>query len=110
LKQAYHGRERQGKGTHEFCRQRFCFKEDKNANGKYLLPGAIDPHVHYGVYTPINEASRTESRSAAVGGGVTTMIWMLRLYDSYSRDLSLAKRALLLPLNYQPSSSSARFT
>src|ERR687883_2095698 len=53
-----------------------------NAHGKYVLPGAIDPHVHYGVYTPIDEAARSESRSAAVGG-VTTMIRMLRLYDSY---------------------------
>jgi dihydropyrimidinase len=53
-----------------------------NARGNYVLPGAIDPHVHYGVYTPIDEAARTESRSAAVGG-VTTMIRMLRLYDSY---------------------------
>jgi dihydropyrimidinase len=54
-----------------------------DAAGKYVLPGAIDPHVHYGVYTPINEAARTESRSAAVGG-VTTMIRMLRLFDGYS--------------------------
>ena len=53
-----------------------------DARGKYVLPGAIDPHVHYGVYTPINEAARTESRSAAVGG-ITTMIRMLRLYGSY---------------------------
>jgi dihydropyrimidinase len=53
-----------------------------DAAGKYVLPGAIDPHVHYGVYTPINEAARTESRSAAVGG-VTTMIRMLRLFDGY---------------------------
>jgi dihydropyrimidinase len=53
-----------------------------DARGRYVLPGAIDPHVHYGVYTPIDEAARTESRSAAVGG-VTTMIRMLRLYESY---------------------------
>src|ERR671938_1874952 len=53
-----------------------------NASGKYILPGVIDPHVHYGVYTPINEAAQTESRSAAIGG-VTTMIRMLRLYGSY---------------------------
>lgn len=53
-----------------------------DARGRYVLPGAIDPHVHYGVYTPIDEAAKTESRSAAVGG-VTTMIRMLRLYDSY---------------------------
>src|SRR5690242_21917418 len=51
-----------------------------NANRKYVLPGAIDPHVHYGVYTPINEAAKTESRSAAIGG-VTTMVRMLRMYE-----------------------------
>jgi dihydropyrimidinase len=56
-----------------------------DARGKYLLPGLIDPHVHYGVYTPINDAARTESRSAAVGG-VTTMIRMLRLFDRYSQN------------------------
>jgi dihydropyrimidinase len=55
-----------------------------DARGKYVLPGAIDPHVHYGVYAPINEAARTESRSAAVGG-VTTMIRMLRLFDGYCK-------------------------
>jgi dihydropyrimidinase len=59
-----------------------CASKKINANGKYILPGVIDPHVHYGVYTPINEAAQTESRSAAVGG-VTTMIRMVRLYESY---------------------------
>src|ERR687888_2155792 len=58
-----------------------------NANGKYILPGVIDPHVHYGVYTPINEAAQTESRSAAIGG-ITTMIRMLRLSESYRAIIS----------------------
>ena len=57
-----------------------------NGQGKYVLPGVIDPHVHYGVYTPINEAARSESRSAAVGG-ITTMIRMLRLHGSYRTNL-----------------------
>ncbi|MEP0824387.1 MAG: amidohydrolase family protein [Nitrososphaera sp.] len=64
-----------------------------DARGRYVLPGAIDPHVHYGVYTPIEEAARTESRSAAIGG-VTTMMRMLRLYDSYrtvTRQLQASK-------------------
>jgi len=30
-----------------------------NANGKYVLPGLIDPHIHYGVYTPIDEAAKS---------------------------------------------------
>ena len=53
-----------------------------DATGKYILPGLIDPHVHYGVYTSIEKAARTESKSAAIGG-VTTMIRMLRLYNDY---------------------------
>src|SRR5918999_4424861 len=57
-----------------------------DARGKYVLPGLIDPHVHYGVYTPIDEAAKTESRSAAVGG-VTTMIRMLRMNESYQKNI-----------------------
>jgi dihydropyrimidinase len=53
-----------------------------NVNGKYVLPGVIDPHVHYGVYTPVEKAATTESRSASIGG-VTTMIRMLRMNESY---------------------------
>src|SRR5581483_1108236 len=53
-----------------------------NAQGKYVLPGVIDPHVHYGVFTPVEEAAKSESRSAAIGG-VTTMMRMLRLFASY---------------------------
>jgi dihydropyrimidinase len=55
-----------------------------NANGKYVLPGVIDPHVHYGVYTPIEKAATTESKSASIGG-VTTVIRMIRLNHTYKR-------------------------
>jgi dihydropyrimidinase len=57
-----------------------------DATGKYILPGLIDPHVHYGVYTPIENAAKTESKSAAIGG-VTTMIRMLRLYSDYRNSI-----------------------
>jgi len=57
-----------------------------NGNGLVSLPGVIDPHVHYGVYSPIDKAAVTESRVAAVGG-VTTMIRMLRLRGSYKKNL-----------------------
>jgi len=54
-----------------------------DGEGKYVIPGVIDPHVHYGVYTPLEEAARTESRSAALGG-VTTMMRMLRMKERYA--------------------------
>ena len=49
-----------------------------NGNGLVSIPGVIDTHVHYGVYSPIDEAARTESHAAAIGG-VTTMMRMHRL-------------------------------
>ncbi|HLA22047.1 MAG TPA: amidohydrolase family protein, partial [Nitrosopumilaceae archaeon] len=55
-----------------------------NARGLVSMPGAIDPHVHYGVYSPIEKAAVTESRVAAIGG-VTTMMRMLRLGGSYKK-------------------------
>jgi len=55
-----------------------------NARGLVSMPGVIDPHVHYGVYSPIEKAAVTESQVAAIGG-VTTMMRMLRLSGSYKK-------------------------
>ncbi|MGB7958847.1 MAG: dihydroorotase, partial [Nitrososphaeraceae archaeon] len=33
-----------------------------DASGRYVIPGVIDPHSHYGVFTPIEQAARTESK------------------------------------------------
>lgn len=57
-----------------------------NANGLVSIPGLIDTHVHYGVYSSIERAAVTESRVAALGG-VTTMMRMLRLGGSYKESL-----------------------
>ncbi len=57
-----------------------------NADGLVSIPGIIDPHVHYGVYSPIEKAAKSESHSAAIGG-VTTMMRMLRLGGSYKKSL-----------------------
>jgi len=57
-----------------------------NGNGLVSIPGIIDTHVHYGVYSPIEEAAKTESHAAAIGG-ITTMMRMLRLGASYTNSL-----------------------
>lgn len=57
-----------------------------DGSGLLCIPGVIDPHVHYGVYSPIDEAARTESHAAAVGG-VTTMMRMLRLAGPFTEEL-----------------------
>ncbi|MFJ5760789.1 dihydroorotase family protein [Neobacillus sp. NPDC093182] len=48
-------------------------KENIDAHGHYVLPGAIDAHVH--CYSSLDEGFTTASRSAAAGG-VTTIIEM----------------------------------
>ena len=57
-----------------------------NGNGLVSIPGVIDTHVHYGVYSPIDQAAITESHAAAIGG-VTTMMRMFRLEGSYKDSL-----------------------
>lgn len=57
-----------------------------NGNGLISVPGPIDPHVHYGVYSSIDKAARTESHAAAIGG-ITTMMRMLRLADPFTASL-----------------------
>ena len=58
-----------------------------SADGLVAIPGVIDTHVHYGVYSPIEYAAVSESHAAAIGG-ITTMMRMLRRGDSYKNSLS----------------------
>lgn len=77
-----------------------------DAEGLYAMPGAIDPHVHYGVFTSIEKAAESESRSAAMGG-VTTMMRMFRLYGSYREKLGghldASRRSHLVDYSYHAS-------
>ncbi len=77
-----------------------------DAEGLYVLPGVIDPHVHYGVYTSIDKAAVTESCSAAIGG-VTTMMRMFRLYGSYKEKLKVhldaSERSHIIDYTYHAS-------
>lgn len=69
-----------------------------HAEGKYLLPGVIDPHTHPGLVAPLRSRWPLESRSAAAGG-VTTLISYLRRLESYHTvvpdRISVAQAALL---------------
>ncbi len=62
------------------------FSKKINVHENLVLPGLIDPHAHYGVFSPVDQASKTESKSAAIGG-ITTIMRMLRLYGSYKQKI-----------------------
>ncbi|MFC7229782.1 amidohydrolase family protein [Salinirubellus salinus] len=53
-----------------------------DATGKHVLPGAIDPHTHHGIYRGLDEDAESESRSDLVGG-VTTIGNYFRRGASY---------------------------
>lgn len=53
-----------------------------DADGKYLLPGAVDSHFHVGIYRPHSVDARSESLSA-VSGGVTTILSYFRTGHHY---------------------------
>jgi dihydropyrimidinase len=57
-------------------------EEEIDAEGKYVLPGAIDPHTHHGIYRGLEADAETESRSDLVGG-VTTIGNYFRRGGSY---------------------------
>jgi dihydropyrimidinase len=57
-----------------------------DAGGRYVLPGLIDPHVHYGMFPPLRARLRAESAYAG-SGGVTTVIRYFRRPESYLETL-----------------------
>jgi dihydropyrimidinase len=54
-------------------------KEVADCRGKWIMPGVIDPHVHFGFGSPETDFL-TESRSAALGG-VTSALSFYRTAD-----------------------------
>jgi dihydropyrimidinase len=53
-------------------------REVIDAGGKYVFPGLLDPHVHFGNYLPFFQDFKTETRSAAAGG-VTCILTQLKI-------------------------------
>lgn len=43
-------------------------KRTVNAQGKYIIPGIIDPHVHLGLFADLKQELATETKSAIIGG------------------------------------------
>lgn len=47
-------------------------KETIDVTGKYVTPGIIDPHVHFGLFASLEDELKSESKAALIGG-VTTV-------------------------------------
>lgn len=62
-----------------------------DCKGQWILPGLIDPHVHFGFGDPENDF-RTETRSALLGG-VTSVISFFRAKDFLTDFDAMRERA-----------------
>jgi dihydropyrimidinase len=70
-----------------------------DAEGRHVLPGLIDPHVHSGLLPPLGERLQAES-AFALSGGITTIVRYFRRPESYL-DLLPAQVALGVERHYQ---------
>lgn len=59
-------------------------KEAIDAKGNYVFPGVIEPHVHFGLGSRLDEDFLTETKSAATGG-ISTVITYYRQIESYEK-------------------------
>jgi len=63
-----------------------------DATGKYVLPGVVDPHIHFRyVDTPLDESIRLLTRSAAAGG-MTTVIPFIASMQSIVTSLDVFRQ------------------
>ncbi len=51
-------------------------KKKVDAKGKYVCPGIIDPHVHLGLFAPMETDMISETRAAVIGGITTTGVFL----------------------------------
>jgi dihydropyrimidinase len=56
--------------------------QDIDVTGKYIFPGAIDPHVHLGIFNSLEKDLANETK-AALWGGLTTVGCFRYEKDSY---------------------------
>jgi allantoinase len=47
-----------------------------DARGRLVFPGVVDAHQHWGIYNPLAEDTRSESRASAQGGVTTGLTYM----------------------------------
>jgi len=57
------------------CKDPFLPTADQivDATGKHVLPGAVEPHFHFGIYHPYQSDLKSETAAAICGGATTVM-------------------------------------
>lgn len=71
-------------------------QEALDVSGTWILPGAIDPHVHLGkdIRVPRDADDAERETASAVAGGITSMLIYLMSAASYHDEMEVADRAM----------------
>lgn len=81
-------------------------KQVIDAEGNFILPGLIDPHVHWGLFgATLEEQTETESRSAAIGGYTTVLQYRRSPYfdkKSFDEIVDAMKKTSHIDFSLQP--------
>lgn len=67
--------------------------ETIDASGLHMLPGIFDPHIHLGIFGPLETEAETETRAALLGG-ITTLGSYMGLNGSYLSDFPDIERVV----------------
>ncbi len=78
-----------------------------DARGKYVLPGAIDPHTHLGYMSTFEEQCEKDSRAAAIGGVTMMHIFTMLKEDQFGPRRDAGNRLSLVDFTFSPTVRSA---
>jgi dihydroorotase-like cyclic amidohydrolase len=69
-------------------------KQKIDASGHHVLPGIVDPHVHFGNQLTFEEECLTETRAAILGGVTTVGVMLLNFGEPYDQYMEMVRAAV----------------
>jgi dihydroorotase-like cyclic amidohydrolase len=69
-------------------------KRSIDAAGYHVLPGVVDPHVHFGNQLTFEEECLTETRAAILGGVTTVGVMLLNFGEPYDQYMDMVQAAV----------------
>ncbi len=79
-----------------------------DANGKYVMPGVVDPHVHLGFLSTFEEQCEADTRAGAIGGVTSMQIFIqIKTKERFDSLRSAAEELSLIDFAFSPAIRSA---
>src|ERR1700694_5340610 len=65
-----------------------------DVDGHQVLPGLVDPHVHFGNQLSFQEETLTETRAAVLGGTTTVGVMLLNFGGPYDEYMDMVRESV----------------